>query len=208
MTHVYRNPAAVSKSKYIAKRRETIQEIWRALEKYCVVLVRGTPCSGKSTLGYLVARHARKKLKEPYETVLVPIWYPRLGETATEILRDACAKQLPGRKFGEGISQRRVLFIIDEAQTTYSNLDLWNILLKNAQTITPRPSFSYLHAMVAPESGRSTSLRFFHGTLVQPSRYFCARHLFRTIWMSPYPSISQSLPMPSASTSTSTTNFA
>ena len=91
------------KSKYLAKRRKTVQEIWKALEKYCVVLVRGNPCSGKSTLGYLVARHARKRLKEPYDTVLVPIWYPRLGETATEILRDACAKQLPGRKFGEGI---------------------------------------------------------------------------------------------------------
>ena len=118
------------KSKYIAKRRETIQEIWEALETCSVVLVRGTPCSGKSTLGYLVARHARKRLKEPYDTVLVPFWYPKPGETAAEILRDACAKQLPERKFGEGISQRRVLFIIDEAQTTYSNLDPWNVHLK------------------------------------------------------------------------------
>ena len=118
------------KSKFIAKRRETVQEIWKVIEKYCVVLVHGTPCSGKSTLGYLVARHARKRLKEPYDTVLISPWRPNPGEAAATVLREACTKQLPMRTFDQSITQRRVLFIIDDAQTTYSDTDLWNIYLK------------------------------------------------------------------------------
>ena len=39
-----------AKSKFIAKRRDTVQESWGAIE---VILVCGTPCSGKSTPGYV-----------------------------------------------------------------------------------------------------------------------------------------------------------
>ncbi len=118
------------KSKFIAKRRETVQEIWKVIEKYCVVLVRGTPCSGKSTLGYLVARHAREILKEPYDTVHIPRWHPEPQETAEDILRKACTPELVKKQIDKNISQWRVFFIIDEVQTSYWDESLWGNYLK------------------------------------------------------------------------------
>ena len=126
------------KSIFIAKREETVQETWNAIERSGVILVRGTPCSGKSTLGYLVAKYAREMLKEPYDTVYIPIWRPKNQETAEDFLRNACTEELVKKQTAREPAQWRVFFIIDEAQTSYSDTDLWGTHLKAcSNNVTP-----------------------------------------------------------------------
>ena len=55
---IYSRSFGVINPKFISERGDMVQGIWSALERSSVILVRGTSCSGKMTLGYLVARHA------------------------------------------------------------------------------------------------------------------------------------------------------
>ena len=122
----YRRSFGVINPKFISERRDTVQGIWSALEMSGVILVRGTPCSGKTTLGYLVAKYTRDALKEPYQTVYISQWRRKSDEHADDILRNACTM----KSSIDEIFQSRILFVIDEAQTTYSDSELWNTHLK------------------------------------------------------------------------------
>lgn len=70
------------KSKFITKHEETVQETWNAIERSGVILIHGMPCLGKSTLGYLVAKYAWEVLKEPYDTVYIPVWHQEKEQMA------------------------------------------------------------------------------------------------------------------------------
>ena len=120
--------------RFISKRRDTVERLWRVLETAGVVLVCGTPCTGESTLGHLTMEYAEEVTGR--EAVYFQDWgSPEVwshGRSTQDILEDACKHiswitddllKLPIAEWG-------VFFVIDEAQTSYLDRELWNDILK------------------------------------------------------------------------------
>ena len=91
MTRIPARICSGVRTNFICDRRDTVERLWEVIQATSVVLVRGTSCSGKSTLGWLMAQHAQKK---GIPTVYIPEWDHRFQD-AEKALIDAC-KDLPG----------------------------------------------------------------------------------------------------------------
>jgi len=106
-----------------------------------VVLVRGTPCSGKSTLGHLMMKYSEEVTGR--EPVYFQDWFRGRpaeamsewfrGRSTQDILKDTCKHQpwITNDILKLPIAEWGVFFVIDEAQTSYFDTGLWNNILKS-----------------------------------------------------------------------------
>jgi hypothetical protein len=117
------------KNTFICQRRDTVEALWKLIQNNGVVLICGTPCSGKSTLGWLMIKYAQEVMSR--KAAYISEW--NRGKSTKKNLFDAC-KHLPGVTDAPepvDVPGCGVFFVLDEAQITYSVNDLWNTHLKS-----------------------------------------------------------------------------
>jgi energy-coupling factor transporter ATP-binding protein EcfA2 len=100
------------------------------METHAVVHVCGSPASGKSTLLKLLANYIRLNKPEYSVVILEPcenlnIWGYR------EYLLDSMCFPINRGTEQNLEHDKNLVFLIDEVQFTYKNIDFWNCLIKN-----------------------------------------------------------------------------
>lgn len=109
-------------------RTETVRELARILDDEQVVLVRGTPTSGKTTLAKLLDEYYER---HDVPSVLIRSW-PKGGYNLyTDILIQRARRK--GHTFvtENNIDNCNIVFIIDEAQMSYHDQNLWLEFIKS-----------------------------------------------------------------------------
>ncbi|PYH70284.1 ATP-binding protein [Aspergillus vadensis CBS 113365] len=114
---------------YICPRQDTVTELIKLIDAYPVILVRGTPASGKTTL----ARLLRSRLQE--QGHIVPFFYTwkqdliKLDPELWVALAKAFKQRLPRSQI-PNLMNDEVVMIVDEAQGSYDDDYLWNHIIK------------------------------------------------------------------------------
>jgi hypothetical protein len=115
------------RDEYTCLREHTVERLAEILDQEWVVLVRGTPSSGKTTLARL--------LRDYYEKHGVPVIFLRGWKErkmgATSYLTTRCKSAgYRGIKIDSFSNDPNVniVFILDEAQQSYSDIDLWDFI--------------------------------------------------------------------------------
>ncbi|KAL5480169.1 hypothetical protein ACEPAI_1439 [Sanghuangporus weigelae] len=101
-------------------REVTVLAIWRKLMDYRFIWVHGTPGSGKSTLALLLDHHARKTIPEA-KVIKLRGWDRQVNQSWETYLYGA----------NSDAARRTIIIIMDEAQSSYSDEDLWFGFFKN-----------------------------------------------------------------------------
>ena len=127
---------------YVSRREELIAATMRLVLEKGVVVIRATPQVGKTTLLKLLGRHILKE-----HPSLEPIWVywknreMRNGLSYQEFLdREAKSWREINAAYRPHNSEARKIFLIDEAQNSYTEPDFWSGELKNRFTRS-RPLF-------------------------------------------------------------------
>ncbi|MBO0794274.1 MAG: hypothetical protein J2P36_25455 [Ktedonobacteraceae bacterium] len=108
----------------ICQRTHTVIRLAEIVEEEQVVLVRGTPSSGKTVLSRLLRDYFEKCGDN---VVFIRGWRAK-GVNAADYLTSRCRNAgYPGIQISE-YGDANVIFIIDEAQLTYSDLGLWDFI--------------------------------------------------------------------------------
>jgi hypothetical protein len=107
-------------------RTETVRKLAELVDKYKVIHVRGTPASGKSTLAQLLKEHYWDK-KEL--ALVVPNWATASGSAISYLIRHREESGF-GRVTLNDFYSQNIVFIIDEAQSSYHDATLWGDVLK------------------------------------------------------------------------------
>ena len=136
------NPDWDTKCDYVCERNDLVVSIMRLLEFMRVVIIRATPQAGKTTLLHLLGHHVLYKRKE-LEPVYID-WrtraerhdlpYPSYLEQEKSWWRERNAKSRPCNP------EAKTLYLIDEGQESYEEVDLWAREFKNRGTRS-RPMF-------------------------------------------------------------------
>lgn len=107
------------------RRPETVKALADKLDKHRVVVVRGTPSSGKTTLAHLLKSYYNERGGHVVSTLL---WKDVKDPVQHLIRRAECSgyHELTYPYFTE----YNVVFLLDDAASTYKDLDLWRGLLK------------------------------------------------------------------------------
>jgi hypothetical protein len=112
------------------------------VQQHGVVLVCGTPCSGKSALGWLMVDYAQQVLGE--KVAYIKEW--NHAKSPEDNLFDAC-KHLPEVRDAPApfsVIDCGVFFVINEAQTTYTDKGFWDTYLKSSGKTRTRTKFLLL----------------------------------------------------------------
>jgi hypothetical protein len=113
---------------FICPRSETVRELARILDDQRVVLVRGTPTCGKSTLASLLCQYYKKN-KIP--AVLIDSW-PK--EDSNKSYYAVIAEQAKDDGYSmppkSDLPNANMLVVLDEAQMSYYDSGLWLGLIK------------------------------------------------------------------------------
>ncbi|WEW55222.1 hypothetical protein PRK78_000651 [Emydomyces testavorans] len=110
-------------------REVTVQALWKRLQEFSVVHVRGTPASGKSTLARLLQLHVQNTSNIRVISFTWPMNFPAPLSVRSPyyyLLNHVLGRPLDTDDWLE----QRVLLIIDEAQGSYPYTSLWNDLIK------------------------------------------------------------------------------
>ncbi|PGG99849.1 hypothetical protein AJ79_08401 [Helicocarpus griseus UAMH5409] len=114
---------------HICRREETVSKLAERLAELNVVHVRGTPSSGKTILALLLAQY--------YETRGLPFVFLPGWKREEDDPIDTCIKHYESKYGAVGISRYQFLhssnetvFIIDEAQESYEDIDFWSHVIK------------------------------------------------------------------------------
>ncbi|KAE9392758.1 hypothetical protein BT96DRAFT_979250 [Gymnopus androsaceus JB14] len=120
----------ISISKDTLRRDALVSSLYSLADTYKFFFVRGTPGSGKTTLCHLLNNYILKK--ESHASVqIVKQWQRNASNNIEESFNNSRDKRLPVFKFADiGDGQRRWL-LFDEAQESYEDDVLWNVLFKN-----------------------------------------------------------------------------
>ena len=127
---------------YICQRKDLVASIMRLLESMRVIVIRATPQVGKSILLRLLGQHVLHERRD-LEPVFID-WdtreerkhlpYKEYLEREKQIWRKTNARYRPCNP------SAKTLYLIDEAQQSYEEKDLWARELKNQGTRT-QPMF-------------------------------------------------------------------
>jgi hypothetical protein len=108
----------------ICQRTHTVIRLAEILEEQRVVLVRGTPSSGKTILSRLL----RDYFENCGDNVVFIRGWRTKGMTATNYLTSRCSRAgYPGIQI-DHYGDANIIFIIDEAQQSYSDISLWDFI--------------------------------------------------------------------------------
>lgn len=124
------------KCDYVCERNDLVVSIMRLLELMRVVVIRATPQAGKTTLLHLLGHYVLYKRKE-LEPVFID-WrtraerhdlpYPTYLEQEKSLWRGINAQYRPCNP------EAKTLYLIDEGQESYEEVDFWARELKNRGT--------------------------------------------------------------------------
>lgn len=110
---------------HICPRTDTVQRLATILDEERVVYVRGTPSSGKTTLAHLLWNYYKKR-GEP--VVYLNGWHD-VSKPTTYLISKCEASGYSGIE-DHTLLCTNVVFIFDEAQQSYNDLDLWLGIIK------------------------------------------------------------------------------
>ncbi|TDL20270.1 hypothetical protein BD410DRAFT_375058 [Rickenella mellea] len=114
----------------LSLRTETVSRLYTILKQYKIIHARGTPGVGKTTLRRLIHRHIRSC--EPHSMVFLPSSWPSGPSSIVDELNErlmAIDPEYPNRPWDDP-----AFILFDEAQDTYVDGMLWNILFKDIQS--------------------------------------------------------------------------
>jgi hypothetical protein len=121
------------KCAYICERKELIASIMQMLEFNRVIVIRATPQAGKSTLLKLLGHHVLYKRRD-LEPVFInwrrqeernEIFYQSYMEREKSLWKERNAEYRPCNP------KAQTLYLIDEAQQSYEDIEFWDEELKN-----------------------------------------------------------------------------
>jgi hypothetical protein len=118
------------------------------LDRLKVIHVRGTPTSGKTTLAHLLREHYLDK-QEP--VVFIRIWSAS-GNAASYLIKEREENGF-GRIHPHEFYSQSVVFIIDEAQWSYSDTDFWGGILKSISIGSSQVRICLFSSYGSPSSG-------------------------------------------------------
>ena len=131
-------------SNTICPRTETILALAQLIEKHSVILIRGTPASGKSIMAKLLCRCYASERKQ--RIVFVADWadWFKSNKKTVDFLVDMCHLQ-GHRNVRKGNLLNEVnddlIFILDEGQLTYDDPYFWYSFLKERLAMLGGPRF-------------------------------------------------------------------
>ena len=145
-------------------RTNTVKRLADILDEEWVVLVRGTPSTGKTTLAHLL-RDYYKARGDP--VVYIRGWKEDLD--ATSYLTSRCKRAgYPGIRIDFFLNVD-VIFILDEAQDSYFDLDLWDFIkAKNDQRRGPK--FCLFSSYGSPANGMVINKQRFTPPFLGPTK--------------------------------------
>jgi hypothetical protein len=132
----------------ICQRTHTVIRLAEILEEQQVVLVRGTPSSGKTILSRLL----RDYFENCGDTVVFIRGWRTNGMTAANYLTSRCSRAgYPGIQIDD-YAYANIIFIIDEAQQSYSDISLWDFIKEKIGRRTG-PKFCLFSSYGSPSQG-------------------------------------------------------
>jgi hypothetical protein len=135
-------------------RTNTVKRLAEILDKEWVVLVRGTPSSGKTTLATLLQDYCKARRDR---VVYLPGW--RKDDDGTFTLASKCEKAgYPGIQI-HLFCNVDIIFILDEAQDSYGDIGLWSFI-KSQNDRQRGPKFCLFSSYGSPSSGIVTRSHF------------------------------------------------
>ncbi|OJD12521.1 hypothetical protein AJ78_06903 [Emergomyces pasteurianus Ep9510] len=132
----------------ICPRERTVQSLARLLEENTVMHIRGTPASGKTTLATLLLHYFSQKGEM---VVFINRW-----DNSMEVLSFLSQKiQQKGYTHipPDYILSSNVVFIIDEAQQTYSCPEFWYVVIKTQSMRQSGARFCLFSSFGSPITG-------------------------------------------------------
>ncbi|GAQ35039.1 hypothetical protein AFUB_059250 [Aspergillus niger] len=114
---------------HISLRQDTVTELIKLIDTYPVILIRGTPASGKTTLARLLQDRLHNQGR------IVPFFYTWKQDLITfdtepwVALAKALKQRLP-RGQVPNLMNDEIVVIVDEAQGSYDDDYLWNHIIK------------------------------------------------------------------------------
>lgn len=124
-----------------------MQTLARLLKEHEVMHVCGTPASGKSTL----ARLLHDYLSGTQNVILINKW--DYGTPAREFSVGKCHYFGHWQVQTVNLLHADITFIIDEAQQTYDNSDLWYTIIKTQIDTSIGPQFCLFSSYGSPSMG-------------------------------------------------------
>ena len=133
---------------HICPRTDTVERLAKILNEERVVHVRGTPSSGKTTLAHLL-RSYYKKRREP--VVYLNGWHD-VSNPTTYLISKCEALGYSGIE-DHTLLYTNVVFIFDEAQQSYNDLDLWLGIIKTQSGGRGGPKICLFSSYGSPATG-------------------------------------------------------
>lgn len=150
----------------VCPRSETVEALSHLLDEYGIVHVRGTPASGKTTLATLLRYHLENKCK----VVGIDGWK---DVHATQYLIEKCHEHgydhVDDRNFMTSLNDD-IVFIIDEAQTTYFDSHLWFSAIKSRLGLERGPRFCLFSSYGSPLTGSPDYPRAVTPAILRPQQ--------------------------------------
>jgi len=145
----------------ICPRTDTVEKLATILDEKRVIHVRGTPCSGKTILAMLLWGYYHKRRER---VIFLNGWHnvsnPRIH------LVDECKRHGYYGVEPHTLTYANVVFILDEAQQSYDNSDLWSGIIKTQSGRQSGLRICLFSSYGSPSTGptqyppRSTPLQF------------------------------------------------
>ncbi|KKA22651.1 hypothetical protein T310_3333 [Rasamsonia emersonii CBS 393.64] len=145
--------ASVSQSSYsavhpeICPRDRTVRTLAPLLDEHRVMHVRGTPASGKTVLSNLLCDF----LAQTEKVILIAKWDNK--RSAAQFLAEQCHDYGYTEVRQSDILKSDFIFILDEAQQTYVDPDLWYNLIKSQSQGLAGPRFCLFSSYGSPTTG-------------------------------------------------------
>lgn len=163
---------------YICERTELVISILQMLELNRVIVIRATPQAGKSILLQLLGNHILYERRD-LEPVFVQ-WESRMERKNLpykEFLENARASwQIQNAAYRTCNPEAKVVYLIDEAQVSYEEIQFWNNDLKNRLS-RQQPSYILVclygadlsHHRCSDDESRSLSVSPYQRVELRPS---------------------------------------
>lgn len=146
-------------SNTISPRTRSIETLARLIDEHAVIHVRGTPASGKSTMAKLLFRHYSRHYSTQRRPRIVFVanwedWLENKMDMVGFLVRQC--HQL-GHKIqrAEFLNEANdnLIFILDEAQVTYSDSFFWCSVIKERLAVIKGPRFCLFTSYGSPSTG-------------------------------------------------------